>query len=44
MVYENRSEMDTVTGKLESNSFILQEQKNLLSFKKEVQQVLKMLK
>lgn len=44
MVYGNRTEMDTVTGKLESNSFILQEQKNLIAFKKEVQQVLQSLK
>jgi hypothetical protein len=44
MVYENRNEMDTVTGKLETNSFIKQEQENLLAYKKNVQQLIKLFK
>ncbi|HTE09593.1 MAG TPA: hypothetical protein VK645_01465, partial [Chitinophagaceae bacterium] len=41
MVYENRKEMDTVTGKLENNSFIKQEQENLIDFKKSIQNIIK---
>ncbi len=44
MVYANRSEMDTVTGKLETNSFIRQEQDNLLSYKNNVQHIIKSFK
>ncbi|MEO6314553.1 MAG: DUF4954 family protein [Chitinophagaceae bacterium] len=41
MVYENRNEMDTVTGNLEKNSFIIQEQQGLVNFKKTIQRLLK---
>lgn len=41
MVYENRNEMDTVTGKLESNGFIKQEQENLVAYKKEIQHLIR---
>ncbi len=41
MVYENRAEMDTVTGRLESNSFILQEQQRLKGYKDSVQAFMK---
>ena len=41
MVYNNRKEMETVTGSLEKNSFILQEQAALLLFKKQVAAILK---
>ena len=44
MVYENRAEMDIVTGKLESNGFIKQEEENLAAYKKSVQNMLKLLK
>ncbi|MFT3936452.1 MAG: DUF4954 family protein [Chitinophagaceae bacterium] len=44
MVYENRNEMDKVTGSLEKNSFILQEQEALVQYKKQVQHVLRMFK
>lgn len=44
MVYENRAEMDTVTGKLENNSFIKQEQESLAGYKKNVQQLIKTFK
>ena len=44
MVYENRKEMDTVTGKLETNSFIKQEEENLALYKKNVQQLSRLFK
>ena len=44
MVYANRNEMDTVTGKLEINSFIKQEQDNLLVHKNSVQRIIKSFK
>jgi len=44
MVYENRKEMDTVTGKLENNSFIKQEQENLIDFKKSIQNIIRSFK
>jgi len=44
MVYENRKEMDIVTGKLESNSFIRQEEENLTAYKKQVQNIIRLLK
>ena len=44
MVYANRNEMDTVTGKLDTNSFIRQEQDNLLSYKNNVQQIIRQFK
>lgn len=44
MVYENRNEMDQVTGTLEKNSFIVQEQQNLADYKKDVQHIIKMFK
>jgi Domain of unknown function (DUF4954) len=44
MVYANRNEMDTVTGKLETNSFIKQEQDNLLVYKNNVQHIIKLFK
>ena len=44
MVYENRNEMDKVTGSLEKNSFIRQEQENLVAFKKTVQRIIKAFK
>jgi len=44
MVYENRNEMDKVTGSLEKNSFIRQEQENLVAFKKTVQRIIKVFK
>jgi len=44
MVYENRTEMDVVTGGLEKNSFIRQEQENLVEFKKTIQRIMKQFK
>jgi hypothetical protein len=44
MVYENRTEMDKVTGKLENNSFIKQEQENLVAYKKTIQNLIKVFK
>ncbi|MEP6746747.1 MAG: DUF4954 family protein [Bacteroidota bacterium] len=44
MVYENRNEMDAVTGKLENNSFIKQEQENLVTYKKTIQHIIKAFK
>ena len=44
MVYENRDEMNAVTGKLENNSFIKLEQENLVAYKKTVQNIIKMFK
>jgi hypothetical protein len=44
MVYENRNEMDKVTGSLQKNSFILQEQQNLVDYKKHVQHIIKLFK
>jgi len=41
MVYESRNEMDKVTGSLEKNSFIMQEQESLVAYKKTVQQIIK---
>lgn len=41
MVYENRNEMDKVTGSLEKNSFIKQEQENLVAYKKNIQNIIK---
>lgn len=41
MVYENRNEMDIVTGSLEKNSFIKQEQDNLVAFKKNITAIIK---
>ena len=41
MVYENEAEMDMVTGKLEENSFILQQQDELKTTKARVQKILK---
>jgi hypothetical protein len=39
MVYENRQEMDTVTGALGKNSFIVQEQEALDTYKRAVRRV-----
>jgi len=39
MVYDNQSEMDEVTGKLEENSFILLQQEELKTFKKNIQSI-----
>jgi hypothetical protein len=44
MVYENRKEMDIITGKLENNSFIKQEEVNLAGYKKNVAHIIKLLK
>ncbi|MEO5682502.1 MAG: DUF4954 family protein [Chitinophagaceae bacterium] len=44
MVYENRNEMDTVTGTLENNSFIKQEQEKLVAYKKTAQSIIKIFK
>jgi len=44
MVYENRDEMNAITGKLEENSFIQQEQQALADYKKNIQQLLKSFK
>ncbi len=44
MVYENRNEMDTVIGKLENNSFIKQEQENLVKYKQTILAVIKSFK
>ncbi len=44
MVYENRNEMDKITGSLDKNSFIQQEQEKLIAYKKTVQQVIKSFK
>jgi Domain of unknown function (DUF4954) len=44
MVYENRNEMDKVTGSLENNSFIKQEQENLVAYKKTIQNIIKAFK
>jgi len=44
MVYENRNEMDMVTGNLEKNGFIRQEQENLIEFKKTIQRIMKQFK
>jgi Domain of unknown function (DUF4954) len=44
MVYENRNEMDKVTGSLEKNSFIKQEQENLVEYKKNIQNIIKQFK
>jgi hypothetical protein len=44
MVYENRKEMDIVTGKLENNSFIKLEENNLAAYKKNVQNIVRLLK
>jgi len=41
MVYENRHEMETVTGSLEKNSFIQQEQEGLIVFKKNIDSIIK---
>ena len=41
MVYETEAEMDIVTGKLEENSFILQQQEELKTTKARVQKILK---
>jgi Domain of unknown function (DUF4954) len=43
MSYENIAEMETVIGKLEDNSFILQQNKSLTSYKKSLQLFLKKL-
>jgi Domain of unknown function (DUF4954) len=44
MVYENNNEMNTVTGKLEDNSFIKEQLENLVIFKKAVQRIIKIMK
>ncbi len=44
MVYANRKEMDTVTGSLENNGFIKQEQDSLVSFKKDIAAITKRFK
>jgi hypothetical protein len=44
MVYENRKEMDTVIGSLEKNSFIKQEQENLIIYKKGALNIIKTFK
>jgi len=41
MVYENKKEMDKVTGKLEDNSFIIQQKEALVTFKRTIQRVSK---
>lgn len=43
MVYENEQEMEAVTGSLNDNSFILQEQEKFQQVKKEVNSILKLL-
>ena len=42
MVYNNQQEMDSVTGKLDDNSFIKQEQEGLVKFKRSVVKLVKM--
>ncbi len=44
MVYDTKSEMDKVTGKLEDNSFIQQQLADLDAFKKEVNDLMRKLK
>ncbi|MEP6724912.1 MAG: DUF4954 family protein [Bacteroidota bacterium] len=44
MVYENRSEMEKVTGSLEKNSFIQQEQEGLVTYKQNIQSIIKAFK
>ncbi len=44
MVYNNRAEMDAVNGELENNSFIKQEQENLVAYKQTVQHLIKQFK
>jgi len=41
MMYETEAEMDIVTGKLDENSFILQQQEELKTTKAKVQKILK---
>ncbi len=43
MVYENQQEMDAVLGKLEDNSFIIQQREEFENYKKQVEQVMKKL-
>ena len=40
MIYESGSEMDSVVGSLEENSFIKQQQTELKAFKKEVKKII----
>ncbi len=44
MVYETREEMDKVTGRLEDNSFIRQEEEALAAYRKNVRKMLGLLK
>jgi Domain of unknown function (DUF4954) len=44
MVYENNNEMNAVTGKLKDNSFIKEQQDSLVSFKKTIQRIIRMMK
>ena len=44
MLYENSSEMNVVTGKLEDNSFIKEQRENLSDFKKTIQRIIKQMK
>jgi hypothetical protein len=41
MIYDNEAEMDSVIGKLEDNSFIEQQQKELAQFRSEVEEILR---
>ncbi|MBX3256482.1 MAG: DUF4954 family protein [Chitinophagaceae bacterium] len=44
MVYDNQQEMDKVVGKLEDNSFIAMQRKELRAFKKQVNRLIKEMK
>ena len=44
MVYETEAEMEAVTGKLNENSFILQQQEELITTKATVQKLIKQFK
>ncbi len=44
MVYDTNEEMDVVVGKLDDNSFIQQEYKDLYAFKRSVKDVIKKMK
>jgi hypothetical protein len=40
MVYDTQKEMDNVLGKLEDNSFILQQQEEYTKFKKQAEAII----
>lgn len=43
MVYETEKEMEKVTGKLKDNSFILQQQEELVAFEEKIERILQIL-